>query len=83
MAPREVQVKYIRKNSLLKEWVRIGTGSPGGAGVTIPGSVPEMTGHGTQCCGLTHKVVMAQRLDWAVLKVFPNRNDSMILHYIT
>lgn len=42
-------------------------------------------GHGTPVCfmfhGLVDMVVMGQRLDWMILVVFCNPNDSMIMFY--
>jgi len=51
---------------------------PGSGGVTISGGAPELWGCGTKGCGDGHGVGLG--LDWMILKVFSNLNDSMILH---
>lgn len=50
----------------------------GGGGVSGPGDVQGMTGHGTQGSGLGDKVGVGHRLDLMALEVFSNLNDSVI-----
>lgn len=38
-----------------------------------------MTGRGTQCHGLSDKVVIDQRCDLMILDIFSNLNDAVIL----
>lgn len=58
---------------VIKDWTAQGAGW-----VTITRGVQEMSGHGTQCCGLVDIVVISQRLD-TILQVFFSLNDSEIL----
>lgn len=55
-----------------------GRGAQGGGEVTIPGTVQETNGRGTQCTGLIDKLVFSPRLDMMILEVFANLNVPMI-----
>jgi len=51
-----------------------------GGWVPIPGGVPKTCRCGTLGHGLAGMVVMGQWLDWMILEVFSNLNDSMVLN---
>jgi len=53
----------------------------GSGGVIVPGGVQKACKYGTSGHGLVGMVVMGQWLNLMILKVFSNRNDSMILFY--
>lgn len=46
---------------------------------TIPGDAQEMTAHDTYCYSLADIVVISQRVNSMILKVFSNLNHSVIL----
>lgn len=50
----------------------------GSGRVTVPGGTRETWGCGTVGHGLVGTVGMGQRLDWMILVVFSNLNDSMV-----
>ena len=54
----------------------------GGGKVTATGGVQEMYRCETWDCGLVGMVVMGWWLDWVILKVFFNLNDSVIQRVI-
>ena len=51
----------------------------GGGGVTAPGGVQEAWRCGTEGCGQWVILVVGEQLDYMILEVFSNLNDSMIL----
>ena len=51
----------------------------GGGGVTAPGGVQEAWRCGTEGCGQWVILVVGGQLDYMILEVFSNLNDSMIL----
>lgn len=66
-------------NFIWKEFLhRKGDKTLGWAGVTIPGSVQERTGHGTPGSGLVDKVLVGQKLALLTAEVFSNQNNSVI-----
>ena len=65
----------IRKNLLLERVIRYWNRLD-----TVPGGVQEMCTCGTEWHTLVSKVVTGWWLDWIILEVFSNLNDSMILH---
>ena len=50
----------------------------GSDGVTVPGGVQDMCRHGTEGHGFIGVVVMSCQLDFMILVVFFNLNDSVI-----
>ena len=66
------------KISLLKEWSGIGTGCQRGSGVTIPRGVQKLCRCGPSEHSLAGVVVLGWQLDFMILEVFSNLNDSVI-----
>jgi len=61
-----------------KEW-SVAQVVQGNGRVTVPGGVPELWRCGTEGHGQWATLVVGGWLDWVILEVFSNLNDSVIL----
>lgn len=68
-------------NFSLKRWLTIERSCPAGWGSPCSWSAQELTGHGTWCYGLVERLVVGQRLDLMIFKVFSNLNEPVNLFY--
>jgi len=68
---------------LLKVVVFLEQASKGAVGLTVPGGVPEKGRRGTEKHGSVDVVEVGWWLDYMILEVFSNLNDSMILWFLS
>jgi len=74
VAPRECRVEiFLRKSGEI-----LAQAARGGGGVTVPGDVREPWRCGTEGRGQWAVSVVGGRLDWMILEMFSNRNDSVL-----